>query len=151
MALAVDPAITRTVSRETKENSSHMQMQYDRMSEVAVEDMDYVNDFDDGVVGAYHDTEEVVLTLGSGGLDEINGGSGSERQPTAATTTTLPRKTPGPGHRRRRSSFLVSHGVSSFWYGLCSVVLLVLVLVSTRPAVAVFPSVWTASSITFSP
>ncbi|KAJ0337209.1 hypothetical protein COL922a_007022 [Colletotrichum nupharicola] len=47
------------------------------MSEVAVEDMDYVNDFDDGVVGAYHDTEEVVLTLGSGGLDEINGGSGT--------------------------------------------------------------------------
>ncbi|KAF0324581.1 hypothetical protein GQ607_008285 [Colletotrichum asianum] len=127
-----------------------MQMQYDRMSEIAVEDMDYVNDFDDGVVGAYHDTEEVVLTFGSGGLDEINGGSGRERQPTA-TTTTLPRKTPGPGHRRRRSSFLVSHGVSSFWYGLCSVVLLVLVLVSTRPAVAVFPSVWTASSITFSP
>ncbi|KAF5488574.1 hypothetical protein CGCF413_v012162 [Colletotrichum fructicola] len=49
------------------------------MSEVAVEDMDYVNDFDDGVVGAYHDTEEVVLTLGSGGLDEINGGSGNSR------------------------------------------------------------------------
>ncbi|KAF9875027.1 hexokinase [Colletotrichum karsti] len=100
-------------------------MQYEKMSDVAVEDMDYINEFGDGA-GAYHDAEEVVLTLGSGGMDEINGGSGKVRQSTTTRTS--------PGHRRRRSSFLVSHGVSSFWYGVCSVVVLVVVLTNPVPS-----------------
>lgn len=107
-----------------------MQTQDEETSDVAVEGMDYINDLVDNGAGAYHDTEEVVLTPGSGGggIDKIDGGSGKGGQFTTTATTS----TRSPGHRRRRSSFLVSHGVSSFWYGLYSVVVLVLVLVSTR-------------------
>ncbi|KAL0937317.1 hexokinase [Colletotrichum truncatum] len=91
--------------------------------------MDFINEFNDGANAYQHNiNDEAVLTLGRGGINGPNGGSGNKpdrRQKLIQPTTT------GPRHRRRRSSFLVSHGVSSFWYGLCSVALLVLVLVST--------------------
>ncbi|KAF6806112.1 hypothetical protein CSOJ01_09040 [Colletotrichum sojae] len=100
------------------------------MSEFAVEDMDFNGADNDA--GAYDYEDWVVLTLGSGSGSGSGGGGGKAgpRQVYGATPAPGSRSAPGPRHRKRRSSFLVSHGVSSFWYGLCSVALLVIVLVS---------------------
>ncbi|KAF6819875.1 hypothetical protein CMUS01_11646 [Colletotrichum musicola] len=96
------------------------------MAEFALEDMDFEGAYNYDM-DAIDKEDEVVLTLGSGSGSGSGGGGGGKagsRQVYGATPA------PGPRHRRRRSSFLVSHGVSSFWYGLCSVALLVIVLVS---------------------
>ncbi|KAF6837468.1 hexokinase [Colletotrichum plurivorum] len=115
------------------------------MSEFAVEDMDFNGaDNDAGAydydMDAIDKEDEVVLTLGSGSGSGSGGGKAGSRQVYGATPAPGSRSAPGPRHRRRRSSFLVSHGVSSFWYGLCSVALLVIVLVSPRSLVFLYLS-----------